>query len=397
MNPNGTERGVFETDGNGRSSPAIGEDGTVYFGSYDNNLYAITGEHTLNIDEPTGEGSIEVDGQEITSWPYQGVYEHGTEVELEAIADTQWFFKEWTGDYTGEDNPTTVTMDDEKEITAVFDTDQITYELEINIEGKGTVEVDGTEFADGDTDTYLDGTDLTLEADPAEGWEFDEWQGTDETGESIIITMDEDKEITAIFQEDVVVETYELTLTIEGPGTVYYDLDPEAIDIYEDEVEDIWVLTLEEGTEVTLYIDEDDEENFENWDLPDTLTDELDEYDLEIVFEMDEDKEITANFEEVDVEGILDDLFERGMICIAIAIIIPIIIIIIIIVVIVKLLGGKDKDGEQPPQQQHRPPGQQPPSQQQAPPPEEEISIGEEPTSPEEEYSGEVPPPPPEG
>ncbi len=350
-------------------------------------------ELTVNIE---GQGEVEID-------PDEDEYEEGTEVTLTAEADEGWEFVFWTGDETGTQDTLTFDMDGHKTITANF---VEVHEGHIIVEGEGSVIV---EVYDDEEEVWVEheespiedelidytyhGTQIRLTADPAENWEFDEWQGTDETGESIIITMDEDKEITAVFQEDVVVKTYELTLAIEGPGTVNYDLDREAIDIYEDEYEDIWVLTLEEGTEVTLYIDEDDEENFKNWDLPDSLTDELDEKDLEIVFEMDDDKEITANFEEVDVEGILDDLFERGMMCIALAIIIPIIIIVIIIVVIVKLVKGGDKGGEQP---QQRPPAQQPPSQQQStPPPEEEIS--EQQTQPQDdEESGEIPPPPPE-
>ncbi|MBS3789682.1 MAG: PQQ-binding-like beta-propeller repeat protein [Candidatus Thermoplasmatota archaeon] len=41
INPNGTEKWSFETGDNIQSSPAIGDDGTIYFGSNDNNLYAL--------------------------------------------------------------------------------------------------------------------------------------------------------------------------------------------------------------------------------------------------------------------------------------------------------------------------------------------------------------------
>jgi len=55
-------------------------------------------------------------------------------------------------------------------------------------------------------------------------------------------------------------------------------------------------------------------------------------------------------------EGFIDDLIARGMLCIALAIILPIIIIIVIIVIIVKVLKSDDKGGEQPPQQQYQQP-----------------------------------------
>ncbi|MFW6142274.1 MAG: hypothetical protein ACOC53_06925 [Candidatus Saliniplasma sp.] len=65
-------------------------------------------------------------------------------------------------------------------------------------------------------------------------------------------------------------------------------------------------------------------------------------------------------------EGVIDDILARGMMCLALAIILPIIILIIIIVVVVKLLKKDDKGGEQPPQQQYQqPPPPSGPSQQQ--------------------------------
>jgi len=74
------------------------------------------------------------------------------------------------------------------------------YTLTIEIDGEGTVEVDGEEIEDGWTGTYDDGTEIDLDAIPDDGWELEEWNGTDETGDSITITMDDDKDITADFE-----------------------------------------------------------------------------------------------------------------------------------------------------------------------------------------------------
>ncbi|MFW6072120.1 MAG: PQQ-binding-like beta-propeller repeat protein, partial [Thermoplasmatota archaeon] len=46
INSNGTEKWSFKTGDNIRSSPAIGDDGTIYFGSNDNNLYALNPDGT---------------------------------------------------------------------------------------------------------------------------------------------------------------------------------------------------------------------------------------------------------------------------------------------------------------------------------------------------------------
>jgi len=135
--------------------------------------------------------------------PGTHTYYEGDEVTVEAIPDEGYKFVEWTGDETGTETTITITMDDNKTITAHFEEEVVeTYELKINIVGEGTVEVDGEEVEDGWTQEYEEGTDVMLEAIPEEGWEFDEWDGIDETGEQITITMDDDIEINVVFQEE---------------------------------------------------------------------------------------------------------------------------------------------------------------------------------------------------
>lgn len=86
-------------------------------------------------------------------------------------------------------------------------------------------------------------------------------------------------------------------------------------------------------------------------------------------------------------KDMLDKLWAGSMLCIALAIIIPIVIVVIIIIVLIKVIGG-DKDEGQPPQQppqqgyQQGPPPGQPPAQQQQPP--------------QQQDSGTPPPPPQE-
>jgi len=74
------------------------------------------------------------------------------------------------------------------------------FQLSINTDGEGTVEVDGQEVENW-TKEYVEDTDLTLEAFGEDGYEFDEWTETNETSEEITITMNEDMDITAVFEE----------------------------------------------------------------------------------------------------------------------------------------------------------------------------------------------------
>ncbi len=73
------------------------------------------------------------------------------------------------------------------------------YQLTVNIEGQGEVEPEGGEFEE---DTIV-----TLAVDPADDYEFDGWSGTDagqvshKEGNEYQITMDGDKELTAVFKD----------------------------------------------------------------------------------------------------------------------------------------------------------------------------------------------------
>ncbi|MEM2175649.1 MAG: PQQ-binding-like beta-propeller repeat protein, partial [Candidatus Micrarchaeia archaeon] len=54
INPDGSLKWKFKTGDNVRSSPAIGKDGTIYVGSYDNYLYAINPDGSLKWKFKTG-------------------------------------------------------------------------------------------------------------------------------------------------------------------------------------------------------------------------------------------------------------------------------------------------------------------------------------------------------
>jgi len=62
---------------------------------------------------------VEGDGT-VARDPEKTLYNANEGVELTAISETGWSFSHWSGDYTGSDNPTTVTMDANKTITAHF-------------------------------------------------------------------------------------------------------------------------------------------------------------------------------------------------------------------------------------------------------------------------------------
>jgi len=143
-------------------------------------------QYTLTI-STVGGGSVIAD----PSPPYyQG---DDTEVTLNANPDTDWAFDHWEGALTGSTNPGTITMDDNKNVTAVFT--RLEYTLAIIIEGEGDVGQDpSAPYYQGDD------TEVTLTANPDTDWAFDHWEGA-LTGSAnpIDITMDDNKNVTAVF------------------------------------------------------------------------------------------------------------------------------------------------------------------------------------------------------
>ncbi|MEF8874764.1 MAG: NosD domain-containing protein [Candidatus Thermoplasmatota archaeon] len=158
--------------------------------------------HTYNLDvKVEGQGSVNIE-------PNKEEYEFEEEVTLTAQPNEHWYLVEWTGDYTGTEEEITITMDEDKELTAWFEI--LEYDLELSVEGQGTTEpVEGSH-------TYEHGEELTLQASPEEGWVFSHWSG-DVTGdqEEITVTIDRDMNLTAHFVEEPYFEV-EITAPEDG-------------------------------------------------------------------------------------------------------------------------------------------------------------------------------------
>jgi len=278
----------------------IGEDlSGGYAGGYDNayttwasgapsETMVIEGdEYTLEIDVE-GEGTVEVDG-EVVETPYSEEYWEGTDVELNAIPEEGWEFNGWTGAHDSEEEQITVTMDEDKALTANFVDPDVEHELAIDAEGEGTVEVDGVEVELPYSEEHQEGTEVTLTAVPDEGWLFDGWTGDYESEEEeIFVIIDEDKTLTANFREHDPDEEHELVIDVEGEGTV-------EVDGVEEELPFSEIYT--DGAEVELTAVAYGDWQFSHWqgDYP---AGEQTETTIQLV--MDDDRTLTAYFEHVD-------------------------------------------------------------------------------------------------
>lgn len=218
-----------------------------------------TDNYTLTVNQPTG-GSIS---------PQTGTYPAGTVVNLTATADPGYEFANWTGDASGTSVTTSVVMDGDKSVSAVFNVvSDIVYTLDVTTTTGGTVTPDGGE--------YVEGTVVTLTATPAAGYQFVGWSG-DASGTSLTttVTMDANKSVTATFAE-VIPDEYTLTVNVVGNGSV----DPNGG-------------TYVSGTQITLTATPDADNQFVGWSGDASGT------SSSVTVTMDANKSVTATFEPV--------------------------------------------------------------------------------------------------
>jgi len=144
--------------------------------------------------------------------PEDGEFAVNRELEISAIPNEDWVFDRWEGDHTGTQNPVVIEMDSDKDIAAIFT--ERSYTLTVNTEGEGTVSERVVQQKSTD---YPSGTVVELTAEPANNWQFVEWQGDLQGSENPKnITIEEEVEVTAVFEP----VSYPLTINIDGEGTV---------------------------------------------------------------------------------------------------------------------------------------------------------------------------------
>ncbi|MEL7833412.1 InlB B-repeat-containing protein [Fodinibius sp. Rm-B-1B1-1] len=165
------------------------------------------GETTYSVDvsiSPSESGSV--------SRSADGPYDEGETVELTAEASDEYLFSGWTGDMESEDNPLSLTVDQDYFLTANFE--KKSYALTTNTEGEGAIDENVVQEK---SKEYEHGTVVELTANPAKGYRFVEWKGDIEGSDNPAqITVDDPKDVTAVFEK----KSYELTINTEGKGAV---------------------------------------------------------------------------------------------------------------------------------------------------------------------------------
>jgi uncharacterized repeat protein (TIGR02543 family) len=130
------------------------------------------------------------------------MYLSGTAVPITASAGPNSTFEGWSGDLEGSTNPTSITMDGDKAVTATFTLN--TYTLDVNKAGDGGGTVSSTpagiDCGADCTHDYVYGTAVTLTAVPTSGSIFGGWSGAGCSGAGdCAVIMDAARQVTATF------------------------------------------------------------------------------------------------------------------------------------------------------------------------------------------------------
>jgi hypothetical protein len=245
---------------------------------------------TLNV-EGNGTVTMMIDGVPFvfTSGAVVTV-ESNIEVELSAAFGTGYAFSRWEGDGASLSETTSVFMNRNTTSTVVFvDTAPgASFELEVNIIGGGTVLmiIDGNEYTltDATTTIRLE-ENLTVELEylppvvlfgafmaPAEGimavavvtdHSFSRWEGDGASlSTSISLTMDAPKISTLVLVDATPGGSFELTVNVEGAGSVTVTINGNDYVL-----EETTVITLEQGITINLTADVTDAEHeFSRWE-----------------------------------------------------------------------------------------------------------------------------------
>jgi len=151
--------------------------------------------YTLNLSR-NGNGTTKVNGN-IYSLPWSGEFPSGTNIQIEAMPDNGWSFTNWSGDFTGSINPTSLSMNGNKSITVNF-SQNCDYSLTININPPGS----GTVAKNPDKANYCLNEQVQLAVNPNEGYNFSSWGGVDSSnGLTSSVTMNANRTVKANFSQ----------------------------------------------------------------------------------------------------------------------------------------------------------------------------------------------------
>lgn len=146
---------------------------------------------TLTTSISAGEGTVTPSG---------GNFPSGQTVSLSATAATGYMFDHWEGDFSGKSNPATITMSEDRSVSAFFITDNRThFTVKTQVSGGGSV----IQLPQGTN--LVEGTQVSFTAVPNKGWQFTGWSGDHSGTDTVytISTLDKNTDLTARFLPEI--------------------------------------------------------------------------------------------------------------------------------------------------------------------------------------------------
>ncbi|MBR1922500.1 MAG: InlB B-repeat-containing protein, partial [Paludibacteraceae bacterium] len=202
----------------GRVVVKKGKDGTMFLIDYSNSggIRCIIGEEDVddgvitatsdNLSQGKVTGSVV--GTDAT-FVSGNTYDGGTQITLNANAESDYAFLQWNDGNT--DNPRTITVNGDADYTAYFAAAHTITGLTNNASW-GTVAGGGT---------YAEGASVTLTPNPESGYRFVEWDDHSTANPRTITVGNADAEYTAIFEENGIIDIYIPNASAYKPSGYY--------------------------------------------------------------------------------------------------------------------------------------------------------------------------------
>lgn len=155
-------------------------------------------------------------------------YDDGTSVTLTAAAAAGSTFTSWSGCDSNSGASCTVLMNESRTVKASFaleGEDRVTLTVARAGNGTGTIVADGIDCGNDCTESYVRGTEVSLQANAGTGSLFGNWAGCDSTdGDVCTVTMSQARTITATFNagEVIVIDQDITAATTWLTGKIYH-------------------------------------------------------------------------------------------------------------------------------------------------------------------------------
>lgn len=117
-------------------------------------------------------------------------------IQLNAVPKAGYTFSQWSGDITGTDNPTTLTLDSAKSVTATFTRAHYILNTSVSPSGAGTAVISPAQSS------YEYGDSVQITATANSGYQFSYWKvgdSTTKTDNPLTLSIDSTETITAVF------------------------------------------------------------------------------------------------------------------------------------------------------------------------------------------------------